>query len=42
MLDDSNAFADVDLDVHFHRSSAHDVFKDFNKRYPGTNMIYQF
>ncbi|HEU0006663.1 MAG TPA: hypothetical protein VFS12_11785 [Terriglobia bacterium] len=42
MLDDSHAFADVDLDVHFHRSSAHDVFKDFNKRYPDTNTIYQF
>jgi len=42
VLDDSNAFADVDLDVELHRSSPHDIFKDFTKRYPEVGNIFQY
>jgi hypothetical protein len=41
VLDDSNTFADVDPDVELHRSSPHDIFKDFAKRYPEVGNIFQ-
>ncbi|HKQ76174.1 MAG TPA: hypothetical protein VJ810_20940, partial [Blastocatellia bacterium] len=42
VLSDDNAHADIDLDVEFDRSSPHDVFKRFIKRFPDVGSIYRF
>jgi hypothetical protein len=42
VLSADNSHADLDLDVEFDRSSPHDVFKHFIKKYPEVKDIYQF
>jgi hypothetical protein len=42
VLSNDNLHADVDLDVEFDRSSPHDVFRHFIRRFPEVEGIYQF
>lgn len=42
VLSDDNKHADVDLDVVLHRSSPHDVFDDFIRKFPEVAGIYRF
>jgi hypothetical protein len=42
VLSADNSHADLDLDVEFDRSSPHDVFKHFIKKFPEVEGVYQF
>jgi hypothetical protein len=42
VLDQNNEHADLDVDIGFHRSSPHDVYRDFIRKYPEVSGIYKY
>src|SRR5574341_335801 len=42
VLNEHNEHADLDLDIGFHRSSPHDVYRDFIRKFPEVSGVYKF
>jgi len=42
VFNENNEHADLDLDIGFHRSSPHDVYRDFIKKFPEVSGVYKF
>jgi hypothetical protein len=42
VFNENNEHADLDLDIGFHRSAPHDVYRDFIRKFPEVSGVYKF